>query len=266
MPYALSGKTRIYWESHGAGEPIVMIMGLSFPLDMWHRVLPAIQDKYRAIVLDNRGVGRSDVPRGPYKISRMAKDVVAVMDAAGIGRAHILGASMGGMIAQELALRFPERVISLILGCTSCGVLRAKRPDLKKFPGFRGWGKMTAEQRARAVIPLLYSPTTTRARIEEDIAVRLKNYPSTKGVLNQAVGMLLWKSYRRLPRLRMPVLIMHGDQDRVLPVENAYRIASRISQSKLVIVPGVGHVMTTDRPEFCVDTMLSFLEQTTPHP
>jgi len=257
----MSGKTRIYWESHGEGDPVLLIMGLSFTLDMWHRVLPALSAKYRAIVFDNRGVGRSDAPRGPYKISRMAKDALAVLNAAGVDRAHIMGASMGGMIAQELALRFPQRCRSLLLGCTTCGGLGAKRPNLRRFPGFRGWGKLTIEQRARVVIPLLYAPQTPRERIEEDVAIRLRNYPSTKGILSQAVGILLWKSYRRLPRLRMPVMIIHGKLDRIIPVENAYRIASRILGNQLTIVPNAGHVMTTDQPELCIEAMLSFLSR-----
>ena len=259
----MSGKTRIYWESHGAGEPVLLIMGLSFTLDMWYRVLPELARRYRVIVFDNRGVGRSDVPRGPYRISRMAKDAMAVLDAAQVESAHVMGASMGGMIAQELALRCPERVRSLLLGCTSCGGLRAKRPDLRKFPGFRGWGKMTVEQRVRVVIPLLYAPETLRERIEEDVEIRLRHYPSTKGILSQAVGVLLWKSYRRLPRLRVPVMVMHGELDRVLPVQNAYRLASRIRGCELAIIPRAGHVITTDQPELALREVMAFLERVT---
>ena len=111
-----------------------MIMGLSFTLDMWFRITPALSKRYRLILFDNRGVGRSDTPRGPYSIRQMADDAVAVMEAAGVSSAYVMGASMGGMIAQELALRYPERVRALLLGCTSGGALGSKLPALSPVP------------------------------------------------------------------------------------------------------------------------------------
>ncbi len=105
MPYAVNQGTRLYWTEYGEGTPILLIMGLSFTHEMWYRVLTWLTPGYRAIVFDNRGMGRSDVPPGPYSIPQMASDAAAVMDAAGISAAHVVGASMGGMIAQELALR-----------------------------------------------------------------------------------------------------------------------------------------------------------------
>src|SRR5689334_5742139 len=119
MPCVVNEGAEIYWEQQGEGPPVLLIMGLSFTLEMWFRVLPPLLQGYRAIVFDNRGVGRTGVPAGPYWIPQMARDAVAVLDAAGVENAHIMGASMGGMIAQELALSAPERVRSLVLGCTS---------------------------------------------------------------------------------------------------------------------------------------------------
>src|SRR4051794_19933491 len=121
MPYADNDGTRIYWEEHGSGEPLLLIMGLGYTLDMWYRTTPVFAEHYRVIVFDNRGVGRSDVPPGPYALSLMASDAARVMDAAGVESAHVFGVSMGGMIAQEFALRYPARVRSLVLGCTTCG-------------------------------------------------------------------------------------------------------------------------------------------------
>lgn len=238
-----------------------MIMGLSFPLEMWHRVLPEISGRYRAIVFDNRGVGRSDVPRGPYRIAGMARDAVAVMDAAGIQSAHVMGASMGGMIAQELALRNPERVRSLLLGCTSCGGFRARPPNLRHVPIFRNWRGLNNEQRARAVVPMLYGPRTPADVIEEDLKVRLIRYPTMRGVVYQAMAIPFWSSYRRLAHLRMPVLVMHGDKDRVLPPMNGKRLAARIPGAELVMIPNAGHMLTSDAPRETIDAILNFLEQ-----
>src|SRR5205809_7114823 len=121
MPYALSAGTKIYWEEQGSGEPLLLIMGLGATHDLWHRVTPMVAPQYRTILFDNRGAGKSDAPPGPYSIAQMADDALAVLDAAGVADAHVFGASMGGMIAQKLALNHVSRVRSLILCCTAPG-------------------------------------------------------------------------------------------------------------------------------------------------
>src|SRR6266567_9205453 len=138
MPYALNHRVRVYWEEEGQGYPLLMIMGLGFSLDMWRELRPFMARHFRTIVYDNRGVGKSDVPLRLFSIAAMARDAVCVLDAAGILRAHVLGISMGGMIAQELALSAPDRVDKLILGCTNCGGRKAVRaaPEVQRalFP------------------------------------------------------------------------------------------------------------------------------------
>src|SRR5688500_1132725 len=117
MPYATNGPVKIYWEEEGSGEPLLLIMGLGYSLEMWHRVRPLLTERFRVIAFDNRGVGRSDVPEPGYSIPDMAADAVAVLDAAGVESAHVLGVSMGGYIAQALTAEYPDRVKSLVLGC-----------------------------------------------------------------------------------------------------------------------------------------------------
>jgi 3-oxoadipate enol-lactonase len=121
MPFVENQGAKLYWDEQGSGEPLLLIMGLSYPSYMWHRSRPVLANSYRTIALDNRGVGQSDVPPGIYSIALMASDAAAVMDAAGVESAHVFGVSMGGMIAQEFALQYPSRVRSLILGCTAAG-------------------------------------------------------------------------------------------------------------------------------------------------
>src|SRR5215813_5670501 len=128
MPFAENQQTKIYWDQEGAGEPVLLIMGLGYPSVMWFRTRPLLAERYRTIAFDNRGVGRSDCPLGPYSIRLMAADAAAVLDACGCESAHLYGVSMGGMIAQEFALQYPGRVRSLILGCTQAGGPDAKRP------------------------------------------------------------------------------------------------------------------------------------------
>ncbi len=260
MPYISSAGARIYWEQHGDGDPILLIMGLSFTLDMWHRTAPLLERRYRTILFDNRGVGRSDVPPGPYRIPVMARDALAVLDAAGAGRAHVIGASMGGMIAQELALRWPERVRSLVLACTTCGGIHGHWPgsaDLLRV--LRASGR-SPESRVRAFLPLLYAPGTAPELIEEDTAIRLRAVPSVRGYLHQLTGLLLWSSYRRLPRIQAPTLIVHGERDLILPAGNAATLARRIPNARKFLVPGAGHLFTTDAPGKAHSILFDFLD------
>src|SRR5260221_13250434 len=108
----------IHWGEEGSGAPLLLIMGLGRSPHAWHRTRPVLGEKYRAIALDNRGVGGSEAPPGPYSIAQTAADATAVLNAARVNTAHIFGVSMGGMIAQEFALQYPNKVRSLILGCT----------------------------------------------------------------------------------------------------------------------------------------------------
>src|SRR5215470_17969608 len=180
MPYAENDGTRIYWEEQGAGDPVVLIMGLGYTHEMWHRLAPALAKQYRVISFDNRGVGQTDAPPGPYSMQAMAADTVAVMDAAGCGRAHVFGISMGGMIAQELALRYPERVRSLILGCTACGGPHAIPAGPGVLATLMARGNMTAEEGIRAMVPFIYDPGTPRERIEQDLEIRARTYPKAE--------------------------------------------------------------------------------------
>ena len=127
MPFTENQGAKIYWDEQGSGEPLLLIMGLSYPSYMWHRTRPFLAQSFRTIAFDNRGIGQSDVPEGVYSIAQMASDAAAVLDAANIPSAHLFGVSMGGMIAQEFALQYPQRVRSLILGCTNAGGPHAVR-------------------------------------------------------------------------------------------------------------------------------------------
>lgn len=254
--------TRLYWEEHGSGTPVLLIMGLSFTHEMWFRVLPALAGQYRAVVFDNRGMGRSDCPRGPYSIRQMASDAAAVLDAAGIGSAHVIGASMGGMIAQELALQLPHRVQSLTLACTTYSGLLGKWPDFSRAPRLN-WSRATRLERERALRSLLYAQATPIERIEEDLQVRCQCAWSYKGFWNQFAGILMWGSYRRLARIHVPTLVLHGEEDHLVPPRNGRILASRIPGARFHLLPNAGHILTTDQPEAATAVLLEFLNQQT---
>jgi 3-oxoadipate enol-lactonase len=261
MPYADNSGVKIYWEERGEGAPVLLIMGLGYTLDMWYRTATVLAQRYRTISFDNRGVGRSDVPAGPYLMLAMAADAAAVMDSAGVERAHVFGISMGGMIAQEFALQYPERVHSLILGCTSHGGLEAVPADADVITTLMARGTMSVEDGVRAMVPFIYDASTPRERIEEDLAIRRRTFPTAAGYFAQVQGIFVFESRSRLSRLKMPTLVLHGESDRLVPPENGRRIASLISSARLVMLPGASHIFPTDQPEAAHQAILSFLAE-----
>jgi pimeloyl-ACP methyl ester carboxylesterase len=236
-------------------------MGLGYSLEMWHRTLPMLAGHYRTIVFDNRGVGRSDVPPGPYPIATMAADAAAVMDSAGMERAHVFGVSMGGMIAQELALQQPQRVLSLILGCTHCGMTKAVPADPQVIKLLFTRATMTPDEAFEATVPIVYDPGTPRERIEEDFALRRRHYPTERGYLAQLQGIMSWESASRLGRLSVPTLIIHGESDRLVPPENGRILAELIPGARLLMLSEASHIFMTDQPDSSNRAILDFLEE-----
>jgi 3-oxoadipate enol-lactonase len=263
MAFVENQGARIYWDEQGQGSPVLLIMGLSYPSYMWHRTRPVLTAHYKTIALDNRGVGRSDVRSGPYPIALMASDAAAVLDAAGIESAHLFGISMGGMIAQEFALQYPKRVRSLILGCTGAGGPTAVRAEPAATQMLMTRDKMTPEQAAEAPVPFIYDSATPRERIDEDIAIRRPWFPRPEGYVAQLQGIIAWEAYSRLSGIAAPTLVIHGENDRLVPPGNGKLIAERIPGAKLVMIPHASHLFLTDQTEVSHQAILEFLNQQT---
>jgi pimeloyl-ACP methyl ester carboxylesterase len=218
------------------------------PGEAWLGSLPFL-DGFRAIYFDNRGTGQSDRPAGPYTIERMADDAAGVLDHLGIGRAHVYGISMGGMIAQELALRHPEKIRSLVLGCTMCGGPQAKMPTPEIIDALvevvSNIGKPDPAAWVERQLPLLF----TAEWVAENPGVRdlftgmVPLLPPTppETAQNALAGIVEWGTYDRLQQIDAPVLVVHGDRDVLIPVENAYTLAERIAGAKLCVIEGAGH-------------------------
>jgi pimeloyl-ACP methyl ester carboxylesterase len=261
MSFALNDGNRIYWEQRGDGEPVLLIMGLGYTLDMWHRTAPLLARHYRVILFDNRGVGRSDCPPGPYSISEMAADAAAVVDAAGCNRVHVFGVSMGGMIAQEFALTHPERVKSLILGCTAAGGPEAVRAEPEVLLALGARALMTPEEGAEAMVPFIYDESTPRGRIAEDLEIRLRTFPKPESYLAQIAGIMDFESCSRLTRLSVPTLVIHGENDRLVPPGNGQLIASRIPGARLVLLKNASHIFITDQELESHKAIVGFLNE-----
>ena len=259
MPFASNDGVRLYWEESGRGNPLLLIMGFGYPLDMWHRTRPVMARHFRTIAYDNRGVGSSDVPGVVYRMEQMAEDAVCVLDAAGVSRAHVFGMSMGGMIALELAIRHPERVMKLVLGSTACGGPNAAPPEPGAIDHLMKSGTQSAEDSMAAARPYIYDPQTPRERIEEDEQILARKYPSTNGHMGQLEAMLHWQSYDRLGEVRAPTLVLSGEDDRLIPSQNGRIIAGRIPGAKFVLIPQASHMFITDQPERTHIAILEFL-------
>ena len=248
MPIAPINGVSLHYEVAGEGDPLLLVMGYGMPGDAWLGSLPFLQG-FRAIYYDNRGTGRSAAPEGAYTIEQMAADGAALLDHLAIDRAHVYGVSMGGMIAQELALRQGSRVRALVLGCTMCGGEHAKMADPEVIETLidviRTMGKPDPATWVERQLPLLFTTEWIAANpgIRDALTMMVPMLPPTppETADRAMAGLLAWSTYDRLPQLRAPTLILHGDRDVLIPVENAHILAQRIPNARLHIIEGAGH-------------------------
>ena len=244
--------TALHWETTGSGQPVLMIMGLGLSGGAWWRTVPVLARSLRVITYDNRGVGRSRARLHSYTTEAMADDAVSVLDAAGVDQAHVYGFSLGGMVAQQLVLRYPARVRSLVLGATHPGGPRAVRPSAEVIAFFRRRAGMADGDAARASVPFNYGPRARREhkdRIAEDIRRRLEHPFPEQAYRAQIVAATLHNTFRRLKQIEAPTLVVHGREDRVVPVANAQILAERIPRARLRILEQAGHLYSTEQPE-----------------
>jgi len=255
MPFAHSPGARIWWEQSGAGDPVLLIMGHAYGAGMWHRTVPELAASYRVIRFDNRGVGRSSDPPGPYPVPLMAGDALAVLDAAGAASAHVYGVSLGGAIALQLALDHPGRVRSLILGCTAASAGGVPRGPVLT----RARSLLPAAALNRMAWKLLYGPGTPASRRAEDQQILRRTRCSGRGRRGQLTGAAGFDVTGRLTEIGIPALVMHGARDRIVPAASARRLADGIAGARLVIFPDAGHAYITDVTHAANQQVLRFL-------
>lgn len=252
----------LFYEVEGKGPPLLLIMGLGFPSDMWWRMLPWLTAQFTTVRFDNRGVGRTGTAaQRPYSVERMALDARAVLHAAGFASAAVFGVSMGGTIAQELALTHPEAVDRLLLGCSHPGGSDVVI-DEDAIALLLSRGATTPAEAAEAAIPFIYAPGTPRADIDADLAVRAAHPTEPAGYAAQLTDTIGWRgSLGRLPGLTVPTLLVHGDIDRLVPIENSRCMSAVLPDGRLEVLAGASHIFGTDQPERTRAVVQSFLAQ-----
>jgi pimeloyl-ACP methyl ester carboxylesterase len=231
MPFVDRPDARIWWDQSGTGDPVLLIMGHAYGAGMWHRTVPGLAASYRVIRFDNRGVGRSSDPPGSYSVQLMADDALAVLDAAGAASAHVYGVSLGGAIALQLTLDHPGRVRSL--GCTAASAGGVPRGVLLS----RVRSLLPAAALNRMAWKLLYGPGTPAARRAEDQQIVRRTRCSGRGRRGQLSGAAGFDVTGRLAEIRVPVLVMHGARDRIVPAASARRLAGSHRRSPAADIP-----------------------------
>ena len=267
MPTVKVNDINIYYETHGEGEALVLIMGYAGSSAAWLRQIPGLSQEYRVVAFDNRGTGRSDKPDIPYTMEMMAGDIAGLLDAIGIDAAHMYGVSMGGAIAQHFALGYPERVISLILGCAMCGGAHSIMPDTEAMTvlfDFERMQQMTPEERFREALPFLFSQEfiDDNPDIIEQFMVKSVEYITPPhGYTRQAEATMGHDTYDRLPHIKAPTLVIVGDADKIVPVENSRILASRIPGAELVILDNKGHGFFIEAADEANKAILDFMRK-----
>jgi pimeloyl-ACP methyl ester carboxylesterase len=270
MPDARTTGGWITWREQGPREPgvsedpVLLIMGLAASSRLWFRLLPWLTRQHRVIVFDNRGTGRSAPVRSRLTMAGLAHDAVTVLDAAGIERAHVVGASMGGMIAQHMALDHRERVRSLVLACTSAGG-RSGAPPWRLLASAAVRPLLGPRRSFPLVAPSLYAAATLRDqphRVTEDLERRMADSTSPLTLYAQLGAIALHDTRPRLSELdELPVLVVHGLEDRLVPPARGRELAKLIPGAQLELLPACGHLLTTDAEEQTAGAILTHLDR-----
>ena len=250
MPTTTRDGVRLHYELHGdGGDPLLLVMGLGGPLEFWEFQTPVLSRTHRVCVYDNRGVGRSDKPAGPYDVRTLADDAVAVMDACGFDRAHVLGLSMGGMIAQELAIRHSDRVGALILAATYA------KPDdnVRATAQTTGFDPKSIDpkQLFKLMMGLILTPEfiarerdwlrATRERILANLSV--------EGFLAQMAATMAHDATAELGRVAAPTLVMKPAADALIPTRASDELAGLIPDAALVTFEHASHGFNVEQAD-----------------
>ena len=260
MSMAQVSGMQMYYEMHGQGYPLVLIHGLSATSLIWAFQVPEFSRDYRVVIMDLRGHGQSDKPEMEYSIGLFARDVVALMEHLGIERAHIVGVSMGGMVAQQLALDYPQRVKRLVLADSMSHLDTCLRMKVEN------WGliakRLGMEMQARDAMPWSFSSSYINKHYDETMNIigQVAELP-VKPYLQSLDATMVHDVRERLGSIAAPTLVITGDQDILVPRQYADILCQFIPDSRLAVIEGAAHVVSIEQPEAFNSAVLDFLAE-----
>jgi 3-oxoadipate enol-lactonase len=263
MPVAKVGDINVEYYVEGQGPPLLMIMGFGGQASSWGEpFLERLRSHFQIIRFSNRGTGLTDKPGGELTIRLMADDAARLLRELDIQRAHVLGISMGGMIAQELALNHPDAMQGLVLGCTNCGPAHSVPPGPETMATLGQAATLPMEERIRQFWLVTVTPEfveTNGEFLNQIMEVSLATPTPWATFGRQFVAIQSFDTYERLPQVQAPTLIIHGNRDTLVPVGNAEVLGERIGRSQVRIVPGVGHCFFWEKPAESAEAIVEFL-------
>jgi 3-oxoadipate enol-lactonase len=258
MPHAALEDVELNYIDTGRGPALLLIVGIPAVASDWAALAEPLAGSRRVIAYDNRGSGGSTVTPGPYTTRMLAVDAVALLDHLGVERADVFGMSLGGMIAQELALGWPERVDRLVLGCTHAGIAHAAPQPRESARAFAletdDW-----PLRMRTLAPFAFSANVGSDMLEQFIEKKSRDVQQMEGYRAQIAAVLAHDTYDRLPRIDRPTLILTGDDDRVIPAPSSAVLHERIPGSRLEVIAGGGHLFFIECPQETLRLLTDFL-------
>lgn len=252
---------RIAWEEHGSGPPVVMVHGLGYARWGWGPLAERLAERFRVITFDNRGIGESDVPPGPYTASDMAGDLAAVIAAADAAPTHLVGTSLGGMVAQELAAMHPELVERLVLLSTTPGGSSAYPMPSETVELISTAADLDPEVALRRFVENALSPTAPAELVDRIYSLRLQHPPHPAGWQAQAAAGTGYDSAGRHRRITVPTLVITGSADRVVDHRNSRLLAEELPNARLVVFEGRGHLLFWEDPAGVAEVISDFLQE-----
>jgi len=231
---------RLKWESQGEGAPVLLVHGLGYTRAGWGPQRELLARRYRVLSYENRGIGESEIPPGPYSVAELAGDAVQVLDEADVERAHVIGASLGGMVAQLLAAEQPERVDRLVLAGTTPGGAAAYPLPQQTLALMAEAASLLPEVALRRFVENALAPGS--ALVDEVLAYRQQHPPDPAGWAAQAAAGSTWDADGRLARIAAPTLVVAGTADAVVDPRNAQLLADAIPDARLELIGGAGHL------------------------
>lgn len=266
MPVTMIKDASIDYDVVGEGYPVLLISGLGFGRWSWFKQVPELSKRFRTISFDLRNVGHLDDEQGAYSVGNLAAHAAALLDHLEVERAHVVGTSLGGFVAQELALRRPDLVDRMVLISTSYGGSESEPMSMSTLGRMLGWGATDRQDAVHRGLEVAVSedyPASHPEDFERMVGWRITDSPPLSEYNKQLVAGARFNVSRSVDEMEIPTLVLHGSEDRVVPASNAVSLAERLPEAKLRILEHAGHLVFVERSEAVNEEILDFLKPAT---